>query len=696
MHGIRQTASRRGRAGNVRTAALCLGICTAGAWGQTPEFRGLWADAFHPAFRTYAELDELVQRAVEGRYNAIIAEVMAYQDRTGGGHGAYWNSAILPKASDIQAGLDPLGYLCSAAHAYGIEVHAWLVAFRVCNDGDWPPSGNSRVQASWLMVPRAQMGTIAGVGGHCVLDPGSPDVQDYLMSIVRELVTNYPIDGINWDYIRYTQTDAGYPADTSYANSSLKRFQRIYNRGDVPSASDSQWSDFRRRTITELIRRCRAEIPSIRTNPRQPLRHSADLICFGSAPSSCSGFTSTSAYSLFQDWRTWMEYGYLDAGIPMNYKQEHCASEAAMYRGWVDRILSCWRYNRHVFCGQGNYQNGFDGSVAQLLYCRNAGANGMASYSYWSTRSTETICDSNEVTFHDTAWYAHVAANVFTAPAAPPTMPWRNPTTATEGTVWGRVKDFSTGLPVDDATVTLTGRPAVRTDANGYYTITLVPATAGGTNHSMTVTRTGLPSASHPAARVLAGDVVRYDFALGAPAPMIVLNPPSIDRQIDQGQSLPPESFTVAAAAGRAPLNYYLTTHATWIGVSPTMGVSEGEADPIQVTFNVSGLSPGHHTAQVLVTDAAALNSPAAFSINLTVLVPPKPGDFDRDNDVDQEDFGRMQNCLTGVSNPQNDPACQQAKLEGNDDDVDAGDMARFLGCMSGPEIPSDPDCLNR
>ena len=60
-------------------------------------------------------------------------------------------------------------------------------------------------------------------------------------------------------------------------------------------------------------------------------------------------------------------------------------------------------------------------------------------------------------------------------------MPWRNPATATEGIMWGRVSDARTGLYVDDATVTVTGGPTVKTDGNGYYVATLIPATAGGT-----------------------------------------------------------------------------------------------------------------------------------------------------------------------------------------------------------------------
>jgi len=74
------------------------------------------------------------------------------------------------------------------------------------------------------------------------------------------------------------------------------------------------------------------------------------------------------------------------------------------------------------------------------------------------------------------------------------------------------------------------------------------------------------------------------------------------------------------------------------------------------------------------------------------VLLPPV--DFDRDGDVDQEDFGHFQNCLTGPAVPQNDPACQDAKVD-DDHDVDQDDFVIFYDCISGPGVSADPDCAN-
>ncbi|MHC4234045.1 MAG: golvesin C-terminal-like domain-containing protein [Planctomycetota bacterium] len=475
---------------------------------QQPAFRAFWADAFHPGFKSTAEIDALVSRAVAGNYNAIVPEVLAYQDTGISAHGAYWDSSIIPQASDIVGGLDPLAYLVQQAHAADIEVHAWLVTYRVCES--WPPSGNSLVAAhpEWIMVPLADMGGgPAPVAGKYTLDPGSPDAQEYLINIVQELVSNYEIDGINWDYIRYVQTDAGYPADTSYTKSSLARFQQITGyAGTPPPTGEPSWNDFRRRTIDELIRRCRAEIAAITSNPSQPLCLSADLICFGNAPAS---FSNSSAYSLHQNWRLWMERGWLDAGMPMNYKREHSTSQPFWYRNWIDAAIG-WRYDRHMYCGQATYLNHMANSLAQMQYALHSDADGTVNYSYYATADQDL--DGNWET--DWSWYTYLSDNQFTMSVPTPAMPWRDPAAAVEGTLWGQVIDATTDTTVDNATVQVGAMTPVETDGNGYYVVTLIPAATGGTSYDVTVTKDGYPTANLVDVVVMPGEAERRDVIL--------------------------------------------------------------------------------------------------------------------------------------------------------------------------------------
>jgi len=68
--------------------------------------------------------------------------------------------------------------------------------------------------------------------------------------------------------------------------------------------------------------------------------------------------------------------------------------------------------------------------------------------------------------------------------------------------------------------------------------------------------------------------------------------------------------------------------------------------------------------------------------------------DFDRDGDVDLDDFAYIQACLSGQGVPPA-PGCDNADLE-RDQDVDTNDLALFEPCLSGANVPALPTCLGR
>lgn len=66
--------------------------------------------------------------------------------------------------------------------------------------------------------------------------------------------------------------------------------------------------------------------------------------------------------------------------------------------------------------------------------------------------------------------------------------------------------------------------------------------------------------------------------------------------------------------------------------------------------------------------------------------------DFDGDGDVDMEDFGHLQICLTGLPVMPVMAGCEDALLD-DDGDIDGDDKARFLNCFSGPNQTPESDC---
>ncbi len=457
----------------------------------------------------------MVAALVAGHYNAVIVQMVGYMDGTGtSSHGAQYKSSILPWSTRVTAGFDPLAALCTTAHANGIEVHAWIggsagAMYRV--SVAWPPANNATLTAhpEWFIAPLANSEGGAPVlfDGVYALDMGSPDAQEYIVSIVRELVTNYPIDGINWDdEINTTGYNAGfgYPAvsQATYSRSGLARYRINTGATGTPSNTDAGWSNYRRRFKNELMARVQAEIQSIKTNPRQPLRHTSAALAYSPVPGSCT-FSGSVPYTYFCDWAGMLQNGWLDAVIPQTYS-------SSTFSNWASLEASCWQYNRQIFPGIGAYLN-TDTTIANaIFYTHSLGLKGNATYSY---------AVANNSSPYNGDWWAYCGANVYTDVVSTPIMPWRNPSSATEGIMWGRVRDASTGNFIDDATVTVASGPTVKTDGNGYYEAMLVSATASGTIHSTTASKAGYTSQTMSSAKVLAGDVVRYDFLLNFPAP---------------------------------------------------------------------------------------------------------------------------------------------------------------------------------
>ncbi|HON64888.1 MAG TPA: hypothetical protein PLS23_00225 [Phycisphaerae bacterium] len=67
------------------------------------------------------------------------------------------------------------------------------------------------------------------------------------------------------------------------------------------------------------------------------------------------------------------------------------------------------------------------------------------------------------------------------------------------------------------------------------------------------------------------------------------------------------------------------------------------------------------------------------------------PADYDGDGDVDQEDFGAFQMCLSGMDVAVVPADCLWADLNA-DGPVDQADAVLFLNCLSGPNV--EADCL--
>jgi len=119
---------------------------------------------------------------------------------------AYYDSQLLPKHPDVAADFDPLAYLVEQGQRRGIAVHAWLVAGPLGYESG--PGPTFAEHPEWAMV---------GPDGRQTfwLNYTRPDVRQFVGDLVIELVTNYAVDGVHFDYTRYPGSGWGYDGYTA-------------------------------------------------------------------------------------------------------------------------------------------------------------------------------------------------------------------------------------------------------------------------------------------------------------------------------------------------------------------------------------------------------------------------------------------------------------------------------------------------
>jgi uncharacterized lipoprotein YddW (UPF0748 family) len=264
---------------------------------------------------------------------------------------ALWKSKILPWSDTLTGkigedpGYDPLQFMLDEAHKRGMRVHAWFNPYRVSvntKPGTVTELNNTLSQhpSSVFVLHRDWIRT---AGERFVLDPGIPEVRDWVASIVAEVVENYPVDGVQFDDYFYTES----PGSTL---NDAQTF-REYGQGFASKA------DWRRHNTEKLIEQVSQTIKKL--NPE---------VEFGVSPAGVwrnrshdpagSDTRGAAAYDeSYADTRRWVQLGLLDYIAPQLYWP--FARDAARYdvlaKWWADVVKST---NTRLYIGVALYKVG--------------------------------------------------------------------------------------------------------------------------------------------------------------------------------------------------------------------------------------------------------------------------------------------------------------------------------------------------
>ena len=211
----------------------------------------------------------------------------------------------------IQADLADIPALSAIAHEEGLEYHAWKPCML---QGDLPHD--------WYCVNRLGQRADefpAYVPYYKALDPGNPEVQDYIVSIIMDIAAVSDVDYVQLDYIRYADailarglwdkygldfSDGPYPpADYCYCENCVGEFEELTGI-DILSVDDPQavpeWTAYRCGKVTALVSKVCDAVHSLGK------KVSADVF---------PGPDSYAVPMVRQQWDQWP----IDMVFPMNY-----------------------------------------------------------------------------------------------------------------------------------------------------------------------------------------------------------------------------------------------------------------------------------------------------------------------------------------------------------------------------------------
>ncbi|MEO7309105.1 MAG: family 10 glycosylhydrolase [Chitinophagaceae bacterium] len=261
--------------------------------------RGVWVTtAASTALNSRTNIQDMVTNCKTAGINNIF--VVVYNNARTTYPSTVMNNLIGKPILETFAGRDPLLEVIQEAHAKNIKVHAW---FEYGFASSYSAAGGPIVAAKPTWAAKDASGILTVKNGFDWLNGINPEVQQYMIDLFKEVVTNYNVDGVQGDdRLPAMPSTAGYDAYTV-------ALYKSENGGANPPASytDAAWTTWRAKKLNAFLKRLRTEVKAIKP-----------AVQFTMAPS-VYPFSLT---EYLQDWPTWVDSSWVDAILPQCYRYD--------------------------------------------------------------------------------------------------------------------------------------------------------------------------------------------------------------------------------------------------------------------------------------------------------------------------------------------------------------------------------------
>ncbi len=275
-----------------------------------------------------AELIEYLD-ALEGHnFTGVCLQVRGLADAMYKSSYEPWSSALGARGSN--PGWDPLAYAVEECHKRGLECYAWVNPYRITSGTTY----NTSYDKEW----RSKGWELVGSNGkYVVFNPAMAECRAHILKVIKEIYTNYAIDGMLFD-------DYFYPSGGTSTDSKAADYSIYKNSGT--NLSLAAW---RRKNINDFM----TEIYNNVQNDRPDMRFGISPAGVGDAPAASYGLKDGPG----SDWQYdeiyseplyWLKNGIVDFISPQLYwPTDHSTNPFAELSQWWSTAAE--KFGRHFY-----------------------------------------------------------------------------------------------------------------------------------------------------------------------------------------------------------------------------------------------------------------------------------------------------------------------------------------------------------
>jgi len=278
---------------------------------SSPEIRGVWlTTTASQVFNSQETIAEAMDFLANTGFNVVFPVVW--------NNGAtLYPSRLMQDTVGLEIdprfkGRDPLAELIQAAKNVGVAVIPW---FEYGFASSYNQKGGRLLAQNPDWAARDREGNLLTKNNFEWLNAFDPQVQDFIIGLILEVIRNYEIAGIQGD-----DRLPALPSEGGYDSQTVQRYVQQFNQEPPNNHKDAQWLQWRADLLTDFLTRLYQQVVAI--NPELVISMAPSPYPWG-------------LREYLQDNQAWVDQGLVDMMHPQFYRRDF-----ASYQQLIDRLVN--------------------------------------------------------------------------------------------------------------------------------------------------------------------------------------------------------------------------------------------------------------------------------------------------------------------------------------------------------------------